>query len=225
MPAKKGRNWKKKDLDVWIRPVTAFSTLGWFKDPLYSYMKEYSVDKLANLIIHELVHATVYIKGQANFNEELAEFIGNEGSRLYMESRFGLDSAEYREMLESNNDYEKFVAFLHELIEELDDLYSKQPEITREEILIEKQLIIERAKNRFNEEYDSLFSSDNFRNFSTIPVNNAYLELYRLYYDKDNYYENLYNKSGVGLTAFIAAAKTIKKKGNPREQLEKALQR
>jgi predicted aminopeptidase len=44
---------EKKGLDVWIRGVEAFSTLGWFRDPLYSYMRDYPPDRLADLIIHE----------------------------------------------------------------------------------------------------------------------------------------------------------------------------
>jgi len=113
---------EKKDLDVWIRGVEAFSTLGWFKDPLYSYMREYSKSRLADLIIHELVHATVFIKGQINFNEELAEFIGTEGARLFIEKRYGIDSDEYTKMLNSKIDNENYVEFIQALIAELDVL-------------------------------------------------------------------------------------------------------
>ncbi|MDR3341903.1 MAG: aminopeptidase, partial [Treponema sp.] len=73
---KEAEKLKKKDLDVWIRGVDAFSTLGWFSDPLYSYMRHYPVHQLADLIIHEQLHATVYLKGQSQFDEELAEFVG-----------------------------------------------------------------------------------------------------------------------------------------------------
>jgi len=212
---------EKKDLDVWIRGVSAFSTLGWFKDPLYSYMVDYPPAKLADLIIHELVHATVFIKGQVKFNEELAEFIGSEGARLFIAKRFGEDSDEYRQIFTSDKDSGKYVEFIQELIAELDVLYKS--EISREEKLMEKGRIINAAKERFSAEYDSLFSNDNYRGFAELPVNNAYLELYRLYHTEDNFYENLYERSGRNLPAFITAAKKITKKGNPRQQLENAL--
>ena len=212
---------EKKDLDVWIRGVDAFSTLGWFKDPLYSYMREYSAARLADLIIHELVHATVFVKGQVQFNEELAEFIGSEGSRLYIESRYGIDSNEYREIFTSKDEYQKYVAFIQELIAELNILYSS--DIEREEKLKEKDRIINAAKERFDAEYESRFSNDNFRGFSEMPVNNAFLELYRLYHSQDNFFAGLYERSGRNLPAFIAAAKKITKKGDARAQLEKAL--
>jgi len=212
---------EKKDLDVWVRKVDAFSTLGWFKDPLYSYMSDYSVGRLADLLIHELVHATVFIKGQVKFNEELAEFIGSEGAKLYVASRYGADSEEYRESFSSDGEYKNYVAFIQELIAELDGLYSS--EIDREEKLKEKEMIISAAKERFNAEYETRFSSDNYRGFSTLPINNAYLELYRIYHAQDNFYSDLYERSGRDLPAFVAAAKTITKKGDPRVQLEKAL--
>jgi len=213
---------EKKDLDVWIRGVEAFSTLGWFKDPLYSYMRNYPPSRLADLIIHELVHATVFIKGHVKFNEELAQFIGDEGSRLYTITRYGEDSEEYRAMLASEKDSQNYVAFIQELIAELDLLYTSDK--SREDKLKEKELIIEAAKERFNAEYENRFSSGNYRFFSELPVNNAYLELFRLYHAEDNFYNDLFERSGRDLPAFVAAAKTVTRKGGDlRAQLENAL--
>lgn len=214
---------EKKDLDTWIRAVDAFSTLGWFKDPLYSFMRGYSPYRLADLIIHELVHATVFLKGHVQFNEELAEFIGSEGARLYMESRYGTDSAEYREMLAAEANSRNYVLFIQELIAELNVVYLNG-NLTREEKLIEKERIINAAKERFDAEYDSRFTNDNYRGFSQLPVNNAYLGLYRLYYAEDNFYSDLYDRSGRNLAGFITAAKTLTRRGaSPRQQLENAL--
>jgi predicted aminopeptidase len=203
---------EKKGLDVWVRGVDAFSTLGWFKDPLFSYMRDYSPDRLADLIIHESLHATVFIKGQVQFNEELAEFVGTEGARLYMAFRFGVDSAEYQAMFTGKEDHNKYVAFMQEVIAELQTLYNSDSE--RETILSEKERIIAAAKERFDAEYESRFDNENYRGFSAAPVNNAYLELYRLYYSEDSFFADLYERSGSDLPAFIAAAKTMPKKGS-----------
>jgi predicted aminopeptidase len=213
---------QKKDLDVWIRGVDAFSTLGWFKDPLYSYMRRYPVNRLADLLIHETLHATVFLKGQVQFNEELAEFVGSEGGRLYMEKTFGLDSEEYRAMLDAEADNAVYVAFIQELIAELDALYrSDRP---RDEKLRKKEEIIKAAQVRFDENYETLFQSDNYRGFSQLPVNNAYFELYRLYYAGGSYLEDLYIRSGRDLPRFIAAAKTLSpRRGDPKAQLAAAL--
>ncbi|MDR1586732.1 MAG: aminopeptidase [Treponema sp.] len=216
---------EKKDLDVWIRGVDAFSTLGWFRDPLYSYMRDYSPDRLADLIIHELTHATVFIKGQVQFNEELAEFVGSEGARLYMESRFGADSEEYRAISGDEADNRAYVAFVRELAAELDALY--QSGAAREEKLLEKERIIKNAQARFEAEYESRFHSENYRGFAELHVNNAYLELYRLYYAEDNYFADLYERTGRNLPKFITAAAALNKSGaarkEPRAEMERAL--
>ena len=54
-------------------------------------------------------------------------------------------------------------------------------------------------------------------------MNNAYLELFRLYYEEDYYFKDLYERSGRDLPKFIAAAKNLKGRSNPKEELEKAL--
>jgi len=213
---------EKKGLDVWIRGVDAFSTLGWFRDPLYSYMRDYPPDRLADLIIHESLHATVFIKGQSQFNEELAEFVGSEGARMYTEYRYGADSAEYRAILAAETDNNRYVTFIQGVIRELNELY--ESEKNKEEKISEKEKIIGAAKERFALEYASFFSGEGYRRFSEMAVNNAYLELYRLYYTEDAYIANLFARSGKSLPEFIAAAKSIPKKGNGREMLAQALQ-
>lgn len=213
---------QKKDLDVWVRQVDAFSTLGWFKDPLYSYMKKYSDYRLADLLIHELLHATVYLKGHSQFDEELAEFVGSEGARLYIEKKFGSDSAEYRGLIDSEIDSAAYVAYIQDLIAELDLLY--KGDASREEKLEKKAEIIRASQERFEAEYETRFQSENYRGFATLPVNNAYLELYRLYYAEGSFFRDLYEKSGRDLPKYIAAVKTLKAKGDdPRARLERAL--
>jgi predicted aminopeptidase len=216
----------KKGLDVWVRQVDAFSTLGWFKDPLYSYMRDYSDYQLANLLIHELLHATVYLKGQSQFDEELAEFVGTEGARLYIEKKYGGDSAQYREIFDSQADSAVYLAFLRELIGELDGLYKSG--LGREETLARKEEIIRLNKERFVRDYESRFKTEGYRNmvgrFADLPINNAYLELYRLYFADNRFYRDLYERSGRDLPGFIAAAKTLKKgREDPKRQLERAL--
>jgi predicted aminopeptidase len=211
----------KQDLDVWVRGVDAFSTLGWFQDPLYSYMRDYPVYQLAELLIHELCHATIYLKNHAQFNEELAEFIGREGARLYMEQTFGRDAPEYQAMAGAGLDAKAYVDFLQELIKELDALY--QSGTPREELLEQKALRISAAQSRFEAEYAERFQGGQYRSFSTLPVNNAYLSLFRLYYGEGNFFEDLYTRSGGDLARFINAAKSLSPRGDPKAQLAAAL--
>jgi predicted aminopeptidase len=155
---KEAKKLQKKDLDVWIRGVDAFSTLGWFKDPLYSYMKEYPLQDLADLIIHELLHATVYLKNYSQFNEQLAEFVGTEGARLYMEKAApGAYSSNNTNEADIKADRAAYIAFLQGLISELNAVY--QSDIAREKKLERKAEIIAAAKT-LKGKSDSLNRSD-----------------------------------------------------------------
>ncbi|GHU36106.1 aminopeptidase [Spirochaetia bacterium] len=218
---KQAEKLKNNDQDTLIRRVDAFSTLGWFSDPLYSYMRDYPAAELADLIIHESLHATVYISGKSQFNEELAEFVGTEGSRLYIEKRFGPESEEYKTMINSRADSAVFISFIQDIIRELESLYTS--DVPREEKLELKKNILKSAQNRFDEQYETLFKSDKYRFFSKMSVNNAYLDLFRLYYDGQSFYQDLYTRSGSEIRKFIGAAQTIKNAKNPKEALEKAL--
>jgi predicted aminopeptidase len=83
--------------DVTIRPVRAYSTGGWFRDPIVSTMlltDDDAVAELANVLLHELVHANVLVKDQAVFNESVASFIGDELTDAYLGERFGAASRE-----------------------------------------------------------------------------------------------------------------------------------
>ncbi|MDR2509913.1 MAG: aminopeptidase [Spirochaetaceae bacterium] len=213
---------KKKNLDVLVRQVDAFSTLGWFKDPLYSFMKEYSTAHLANLIIHESFHATLFLKNHAQFNEEIAEFIGTEGSRLYIAKKFGENSDEYTALERGEKDEAAFVAYIKTLIAELEEVYKR--DIPSEEKLKLKAECIAASQKRFLEEYDSRFSSPRYKFFAEFAVNNAYLELFSLYHEGASRLLELYKASGGDLRQFIQAAKTLNSKSPPYEQLEHALQ-
>lgn len=221
---KERQKLEKKDLDVWIRGVDAFSTLGWFEDPLYSYMKKYPVQDLADLIIHELLHATIFLKNRSQFNEELAEFVGSEGARLYMLSvSEDLTEDTLQSQAESRKaDSAYFISFIQNLIAELDSMY-RNSNLTRDEKLERKESIIMEAQTRFRETYDENFNTENYRGFGEMKINNAYLDLYRLYYQRNSWFRDLYVKTGSDLKEFIRAAKTLKGKEDPRIELEKAL--
>ena len=190
----------------------------------YYLRKLYTNRDLAELIIHELLHATVYLKNHSQFNEELAEFVGVEGARLYMESVSGNESPEDddEKAALARTDNEFFLAFIRNLIAELDQVYNDQ-NLSREEKLRCKADIITGAQARFEETYDANYKTENYRGFSGMQINNAYLELYRLYHERSSWFKDLYEKSGNSLQAYIAAAKTLKGKDDPRTEFERTL--
>ena len=75
---------EKEGWDVMVRNPGGWSTLGWFTDPILSKMLMRSEGDLANLIIHEMSHATIFVKDSVEFNENLATFIGDRGAELFL---------------------------------------------------------------------------------------------------------------------------------------------
>lgn len=116
---------KLKGYDTDYGEVSAWSTLGWFTDPILSNMLYRSDGQLAELIIHEMTHATVYLKSSVDVNENLASMIGEEGAIRFLTSRFGKDSKELEDYLFRKADYDLFSQYMLTAHDRLDSLYKK----------------------------------------------------------------------------------------------------
>lgn len=121
---------QKENWDVSIRNPGGWSTLGWFTDPILSKMLERSEGDLANLIIHEMSHATIFVKDSIDFNENLATFIGDRGAEKFLISKYGKNSTEYRAYINEDKDYLKFADHMLRASEKLDSLYKNMNEGT-----------------------------------------------------------------------------------------------
>ena len=90
---------RHEDWDVELRGARAFSTLGWFRDPILSSMipdTDETLGDLVNVILHESVHATYYVSGQSYFNESLADFVAGQLTPTYLAQAHGVDSEPLR---------------------------------------------------------------------------------------------------------------------------------
>jgi predicted aminopeptidase len=211
---------ERRGLDVWVRQVDGFSTLGFFSDPIYSFMTEYSLFSLAELIIHEQTHATVFVKNEIQLSEELATFVGREGALSFLRDRYGEDSEAYRQALASLSDWSRYRDRVIELYDELDRLYRSKTDSRT--ISAEKQRIVEDFNQRLRSVATELFQSERFRSFEGIPANNAYiLSFVRYSQDLDIFYR-LYEAGGGDLKATVEVLKQIRKvKGSPKEYLQR----
>ena len=213
---------RKDGWDVVVRPVDAFSTLGFTKDPLYSFMKAYSPFELASLIIHEQTHATLFLRGQPDFNEELASFVGDEGAFEWLRARFGEESREYHDARDSYEDSLTFIALLKDLANRLGTVY--RGDSSKVEKLAEKSDMIEDFTRRLGGELASRFHTDGYRKLGGLRLNNAYLSLYSLYSDDIPLLREYWQtRCGSSLPRFMEAAKRLAKQGDVKVLMRKEL--
>lgn len=114
---------EKKGYDVRIREVSAWSTLGYFKDPIFTGMLKRSEGSLANLIIHEMTHGTIFVKNNMRFNENIATFIGDTGAILFLKKRYGNDSHYLKNHINSQQDRDLFYNHIMSETKKLKELY------------------------------------------------------------------------------------------------------
>lgn len=215
---------KAEGWDVVVRPVDSFSALGFANVLLYSFMKGYSAFDLASLIIHEQTHATLFVKGQTQFNEELASFVGETGALEWLAQKQGAQSAEYLAALDQIADTQAFFSLLGELSGSLECVYRSS--LSREEKLARKSELIAAFRADFEATKERRFRTEEFRSLSAPRVNNAYLSLFSLYSDDVPLIRFYCQKlCGGDLRCLLRDAKVMARHGDVKAQMRQALER
>lgn len=181
---------KKQGYDTQLNEVSAWSTLGYLKDPILSSMLYYSDARLAALIIHELTHGTLFVKNNLEFNENLADFIGDYGAIRFLAYKYGKDSEElknYERSKKFNDAYSNHLIRGAKLLDSLYRNFNKSLTITQKTSykfdLIEK--IIASTDTLMKGEMQTLRKNRR----RTSQVNNAYFIGYLTYQSKQNQFE------------------------------------
>ena len=190
---------RKKGMDVSVSPAAAYSSLGWFNDPLLSTMVSGSDVRLAAYLFHELAHQRLYIKGDGLFNESYASFVEETGIELWLESNQRQD-----ELLQRNRSQDAskdFRNIIGEVRNELAGLYQtdtpdsvkrrQKAEIFQSFSRSYEQLIAEKWSGK--RYYASWFEE---------PVNNARLALYNTYEGSFCAFQTLYDQANGDLWEF-----------------------
>ncbi|MEE8441013.1 MAG: aminopeptidase [Spirochaetia bacterium] len=191
---------KRRGLDVFVRPVDAFSTLGVLHDPLYEFMTAYDRHTIANLIIHEQAHATLFLRGHAQFNEEFATFVGSAGADGYLIAS-GASDDETGPIELCAVDRETARLLILDLRSDLELVYNS--DMGTEEKRSSKARTILAFQDRIQKDYESIFQTDSYRALSEIPINNAYIDLYVSYTEDLDLFRELYEALSADLSAFI----------------------
>jgi len=164
--------------DTYTQRAGAYSTLGWLKDPILSSMLEWDRAPLANLILHEMTHGTIYIKGHTDFNEQAATFVGNQGSINFLTEKYGADSKEVAFARRLQEDDLLFGRWIDQACRRLTDFYEK--DIPKAEKVKGREAIFQSIKEEFKEIKPRL-QTDTYSNFERVPLNNAVLLSYHRY--------------------------------------------
>jgi len=188
--------------DTTIRTSAAFSTLGWFDDPLLSHLLRFDKIALGEVVFHELFHNTLYIKGAGAFNESAANFIGHRASIDFFGQRFGRESAEHRRAVQLWEEELEFADFIEEIIVNLSGLYRR--DIPKKDKLRLRNEVFARSKAEWAQRVATR-PAHRFRGFPQQPLNNAVLMHYGVYLKNLQLFESLYELEGRNLVRTIDA--------------------
>ena len=114
---------QREGYDTQINEVAAFSTLGILNEPILSNMLRRSDGSLAELIIHELTHGTLFIPDNLQYNENLADFVGDYGAQRFLAQKYGRDSEQYRNFIARKDYGERYDEHILRGTQTLDSLY------------------------------------------------------------------------------------------------------
>ncbi len=206
-----GSRLEEEGYDVYVGGVVAYSTLGWFDDPVPSNVLNWPEFRLAGLIFHELAHQVVYVQDDSAFNEAFAVTVQQEGVRRWLAAQGA------REMLEtyrhSAHEQKAFLALVFDFREQLQALYASSLE--DEEKRQGKTRIFEqmrsdyqglRAQSELEGRYDQWFGAG---------LNNARIASVVTYYDLLPGFRAILDRNGGNLKAFFAEVETLADQPKP----------
>ncbi len=182
----------QEGFDVYVGGVPAYSTLGWFDDPLLSTFIRFPESQVARLVFHELAHQVVYAKNDTTFNESFAVTVEDEGVRRWLESQ--QRSAELEAFRVAQQRKREFYARVQETRERLKTIYASH--LPREQMLEQKRGELERLRAAFP-------------NVVLAEPNNAFLVSVALYTELVPAFERLLAASGGNLDRFYARAREL----------------
>src|SRR6478735_2559111 len=196
-----------KGYDVNVRPSAAFSTLGWFNDPLLSTALERDSLELAALVLHEIAHNTLWVKGNVPFNESYAQLVGYRGAEGFCRERG--DTALARRAAERWHDEGVLGDFYGRLIARADSFYATKPDTAA--LRAGKIAIAEWARQDFEGPVGAQLRSVRVTPSAiaaTRPINNARLVGVTIYRTHLDLFEAWYQSHGADIRSAVAGLDT-----------------
>ncbi|HTQ25687.1 MAG TPA: aminopeptidase [Candidatus Binataceae bacterium] len=212
---------EQRGYDTMVRPAVAFSSLGFFNDPLLSNLLRLDRVELAGVIVHELFHRTYFLASDVMFDESAATYVGSAGAVKFFEAAAGPGSADAeaaRGVLDADL---KFARFLNDEATRLDELYKSG--LPREEILKRRATLFAAINADYARLKPHLSGLERF-DLDKQPINNAVLINYLIYFHDLDSFAKLDRIYGGDLRntikAIIALAESDR--DNPFDPIERA---
>lgn len=191
--------------DVFTGPVRAYSTLGWFDDPLLSTMVDLGETRMAGLIFHELAHQRVYVPGDSAFNESYAVAVEEEGVRRWLRAR-----GETAELADWESERERESALrtlLGALRGELERVYGGAGNDAYK--ARRKSELLHRYRARYRDLKAEQGWDDRFDHWFGAGLNNALLALLGTYADWVPAFQQLLREHAGDMSAFHASVEAL----------------
>lgn len=194
---------RDRGYDVYVGGVDAYSTLGWFRDPVLNTFIDYPETDYAELIFHELTHQKTYLRGRTDFNEALATMVAREGVRRWLRST-GDDEglAAYERKLRRREIIRNIIEAQRARLADLYATGAPGPEMRagKAAILRDLRSDLERYRDSWSAGLRDWLSSD---------LTNAHLTSSATYYRMIPRFEELLEECGGELAAFFRRAREL----------------
>lgn len=204
--------------DTLLGGVTAYSTLGWFDDPLHSVITGLPDERMVALLFHELAHRVLYIRNDTEFNESFATAVELEGLKLWLQHK-GTPAA-FASALERLQQQDQTQVLVASASTRLGQLYRHKETLPVEQLRLRKALILEKLRQDYNRLAEHWHQPGPL---GTDPsgLNNANLVLFRQYHRHVNGFRQLLADLDYNFPAFYQAA--IRLSRRPVDDREAAL--
>lgn len=166
-------------LDVTVGGARAYSTLGWFSDPLLSTMVDQGPILMAEVIFHELSHQLFYIKNDTTFNEAFASAVAEYGVHRWLAAQRPDDEPRYDQWLSRKA---QFLKLLRQTSDELKLLFAS--DLAADEMRTQKQAIFDQLLARYQQQKERWEGYDGYDGWFEKPLNNARLTSIAVYRDR-----------------------------------------
>jgi predicted aminopeptidase len=194
--------------DAVLRPASAFSTLGWFNDPLLPTTLALDSLELANTVIHELVHTTYYAPGEAVFNESMANFVGSRGAERFFRARGQTAAAD--EVVRRWDEERVMGEFWSGLYTSLDSAFTAHPG-DRPARLIARDTVFTRARQVLRTILAPRLQTMDSTAIARIRLNTAAVMARRIYLTDLSLFERVHQRTSGDIRRTIAELLTLAK--------------